>query len=86
MFKFYNPPTGNAKPPSINDVACTHICFAVEDIEKAYQELIKKGVKFNSPPEVLSVERLKEKVKAAYFKDPDGITVEIVQNVPWSEV
>ena len=38
------------------------------------QDLLKKGVKFNYPLQTLN----KEHIKIAYFKDPDGITLEIV--------
>ena len=82
MFKFKTPPTDNPTPPKLNDVGCTHLCFEVDDIEQSYQELVKKGVKFNCPPQIMSPEGFEEKVKATYCVDPDGITLEIVENVP----
>ena len=58
---------------------------------KLLQDALDKRLSLKEASMLLSLSyrqalRLKEKVKAAYFKDPDGITVEIVQNVPWSEV
>jgi predicted enzyme related to lactoylglutathione lyase len=44
----------------------TGIAFAVEDLDKAYEEMISKGVEFTLKP------RKADWGKSAMFKDPDG--------------
>jgi catechol 2,3-dioxygenase-like lactoylglutathione lyase family enzyme len=46
----------------------------VEDIDGLYEKLLADGVQFNTPPLVI-----RPGVKATYFHDPDGITLEFVQ-------
>jgi catechol 2,3-dioxygenase-like lactoylglutathione lyase family enzyme len=50
------------------------MAFQAENIEDLYQQLKSEGVRFNSPPLLV-----REGFKAAYFHDPDGITLEIVE-------
>ena len=60
------------------DTGNTHLAFRVSDIDKAYAELEKKGVKFNGPPIRIDSGPLKG-CAWAYFTDPDGVTLEIFQ-------
>ncbi len=50
------------------------MAFQVEKIDELYQQLKSRGVRFNSPPQIV-----RDGVKAAYFHDPDGITLEMVE-------
>ncbi len=72
----YHSPEGQPFPPDkpVCDKGITHFGFQVEDIDGLYEELRSRGVRFNSPPQVI-----RPGVKAAYFHDPDGITLELVQ-------
>jgi catechol 2,3-dioxygenase-like lactoylglutathione lyase family enzyme len=64
------------------DLGATHICFHVDDCWAAYEDLVKKGVKFTSPP-VESTEGDLAGELYAYFEDPDGNILEIEQcNLP----
>jgi glyoxylase I family protein len=61
----------------MNNIGCTHIAFATENaIDDLYKELVGKGVKFYSPPQTIELEG--DAVKFCYFKDPDGITLELI--------
>lgn len=75
IFEYHSPP-GEAYPPDrgVNDQGITHFAFEVDEIDRLYGELASRGVRFNSPPQVV-----RPGVKAAYFHDPDGITVELVE-------
>jgi len=72
----YHSPAGLPYPPDtrVCDKGITHFAFQVEDIDSLYEKLIAHGVRFNTPPQVI-----REGVKATYFHDPDGMTVELVQ-------
>lgn len=60
------------------DVGATHVCFEVPDVEEAYTALRAKGIEFSSPPLHLDDGPLAGCI-TAYFKDPDGIQLEIFQ-------
>lgn len=53
------------------------LSFRVNDIEKVYSDLIKKGVKFLSPPKELHFE--KYSIKSCIFLDPDQVRLEIIE-------
>lgn len=58
-------------------IGSLHIAFTVKDIDRLYRTLIKKGYDCNSAPQ-LSPD---ESVKVIYCHDPDGIIVELVEEV-----
>ena len=72
----YHSPVGQSYPLNqpVCDKGITHFAFQVEDIDGLYERLITRGVRFNTPPQVI-----RAGVKATYFHDPDGITLELVQ-------
>lgn len=71
----YKSPRGAPYPRRrrVCDVGITHFALSVKNIEEVYRQLRDKGVKFYSGPQNLG------KAKAAYLRDPDGITVEILE-------
>ncbi|MGP3533889.1 VOC family protein [Microbacterium sp. RD1] len=70
---------GRTQPLSNNDVGAAHICITVEDIDEVYERLTAGGVSFMAPPSP-PVEGAGSRF--AYLRDPDGITVELLQVVP----
>ncbi len=72
----YHSPEGQPFPPDkpVCDGGITHFGFQVEDIDGHYEKLLGQGVRFNTAPQVI-----RPGVKATYFHDPDGITLELVQ-------
>lgn len=62
----------------INRVSISGISFYVENIQKTYEDLKAKGVEFISSPQYFeSVEDGFGKTKSVYFKDPNGIILEL---------
>lgn len=55
-------------------VGAAHLAFIVGDIQAAYEQLTADGVEFLSGP---NTDRYGE--QWVYFRDPDGITVELMQ-------
>lgn len=55
-----------------------HLCFVVEDLQTAYQELLAKGVDFVSPP-VLITAGVNTGGYGVYLRDPSGVTLELFQ-------
>lgn len=57
------------------DVGAVHICFEVDDIDAVYDALRAKGVTFSIEPS--PNDRNLEGHKYCYFRDPDGIQLEL---------
>jgi catechol 2,3-dioxygenase-like lactoylglutathione lyase family enzyme len=53
-----------------------HICFVVDDVEKAYEDLNSKGVDFFGEPEGTNGNCL------AWFYDPNGVQIELMLSIP----
>ena len=72
----YHTPVGQPYPPDkpLSDNGITHFAFQVEEIGALYEKLLGRGVRFNTPPQVI-----REGVKATYLHDPDGIILELIQ-------
>lgn len=74
----YSNRIGVDTPPTQNHLGAMHIALKVEDIEAKKAELEAKGVTFLS--EIRTVdEGVLAGWKWVYFLDPDGITLELVQ-------
>ena len=54
-----------------------HFAFEVADIDAAYAELTGKGIKFHIEPKLFP--ETNPAVRLAFFKDPDGNELELVQ-------
>jgi catechol 2,3-dioxygenase-like lactoylglutathione lyase family enzyme len=74
----YSSPVGKPLDGRTCDAGSAHIAFIVDDIERAYQDLQRKGVHFKSAP-VVTGTYAGTIVKSVYFLDPDGITLEFVE-------
>lgn len=75
----YVKPVGKAHNPNkpMCDMGTTHVAFSTESaIDALYEELVAKGVNFYSPPQSVDVGGVV--VKFCYFKDPDGVTLELI--------
>jgi lactoylglutathione lyase len=56
-----------------------HLAFVVDDIQQMYEGLLRKGVKFVSPPVWLPGNDGKGRWGVCYLKGPDDITIELVE-------
>lgn len=78
----YTDPTGQPFERSNNDVGSSHVCFRVDDIDATARKLEEAGVKLNAPPSTPADHGLSEGIRFSYLRDPDGVTVEIMQAGP----
>jgi lactoylglutathione lyase/glyoxylase I family protein len=72
LIAYTRQPSARAARNSV--VGAGHIAFVVTDIEAAYDELRADGIEFLSPP---NTDQYGE--RWVYLRDPDGITVELMQ-------
>ncbi len=61
------------------DVGSAHVCIDVPDLQAAYEDLQAKGVEFLAPPLHIDDGPL-EGCAFVYFKDPNGVTLELFQS------
>lgn len=81
LLHFLEPAADGGSPYArLTNPGITEVAFWVKDIERAYDELSARGVEFYSPPQLFELGGY-GKVKAVYFSDPDGTTLELVQVV-----
>jgi catechol 2,3-dioxygenase-like lactoylglutathione lyase family enzyme len=79
LLDYQEPPSALEQAPSCNTTGSGHVAFLVDDIHAKKEELEAKGVQFygdiNYEEEPLATWYW------IYFADPDGIPLELVQNV-----
>ena len=74
LFCFLEPQGRSLGELRMCDFGYTHFALTVKGLHGIYEHLRQAGTTFNSPPE-----NLRPGVWAAYFKDPEGNTIEIVE-------
>lgn len=74
LFRYYTPQGKRHEPQRQCDFGLTHLALQVHNIQKIYERLVKAGVRFNCPPQ-----NPRAGVWATYMKDPEGVTVELVE-------
>lgn len=74
LFKYHSPMGKNSGPKRQCDFGITHFALSVKNIRKIYKRLLKARVDFNCPPQ-----ELRPGVWATYMKDPEGVTIELVE-------
>lgn len=68
--------------PALDKISISEVCFHVGDIDKTYEDLKEKGVEFISEPQYFDFTNQGfGKSKAVYFKDPDGIILELLETI-----
>ena len=81
LLEYQVPSTGRVSTETYN-VGNAHLCLVVDDLDAEYERLLGAGVEFRSPPVDIPPETEEEPVrggKALYLRDPDGITVELLE-------
>ena len=82
LLHFIEPGESGTPYAGLANPGITEVAFWVRDIEQTYQDLSAKGVEFYSRPQMFDLEgEGYGKVKAVYFRDPDGTTLELMQNI-----
>jgi catechol 2,3-dioxygenase-like lactoylglutathione lyase family enzyme len=73
LIRYVNYP---AEPAAHNShVGAAHLCFAIDDVFSAYEQLRADGLQFLSPPHEDGFG-----VRWVYLRDPDGNAVELIQD------
>ncbi|MDG2004157.1 MAG: VOC family protein [Novosphingobium sp.] len=75
----YKAPKGKPYTLRNNDVGAAHCCFVVDDLEETYEKLLAMGVEFNAPPQTAPDIAPFNELKYTYFRDLNGITIELFQ-------
>lgn len=78
-FLQYGNPMGEDFDRRNCDVGAAHICFEVDDIDAAVMRMSAEGAVFSGPPVEITEGALAGS-RWAYFRDPDGIQLEIWQS------
>jgi catechol 2,3-dioxygenase-like lactoylglutathione lyase family enzyme len=74
LFKYHTPSGEESGAKRQCDFGLTHFALTVKDIHTLYERFSRAGVHFNCPPQ-----NLRPGVWATYMKDPEGVTIELVQ-------
>jgi len=81
MFQYVAPHKSVPISPTAlpSNIGIGHLCFQVDDIEVVHKKLKEKGVPFVSTPVTIpATHKDVGGVRFCYFKDPDGILLEIL--------
>ncbi|MBU3812239.1 MAG: VOC family protein [Candidatus Niameybacter stercoravium] len=66
----------------LDQISMSELCFYVDYINLVYEKLKEKGVEFLSTPQYFDLTAQGfGKSKAVYFKDPDGIILELIEEI-----
>jgi catechol 2,3-dioxygenase-like lactoylglutathione lyase family enzyme len=71
-------PPGREVDMSTNNVGSAHLALLVDDIHERYERMRSAGVIFRNPP-VEITEGTNAGGYACYLRDPDGITIELLE-------
>ena len=78
LLEYSAPPSPIEEPMPQNALGSHHVALRVDDVRATYERLRQKGVHFFSPPNAID-EGVLAGWRWAYFTDPDGITLELVE-------
>lgn len=68
--------------PDLFKTSISELCFTTDDIDREYQRLLERGVRFISEPQTFDSTKYGfGKSRAVYFYDPDGNILELIQPV-----
>jgi catechol 2,3-dioxygenase-like lactoylglutathione lyase family enzyme len=65
------------EPLALSRIGWAHFAFEVKDIAKVHADLVAKGIPFHIEPKLFP--ETNPAVKLAFFKDPDGNELELVE-------
>ncbi|MFX1456603.1 MAG: VOC family protein [Promethearchaeota archaeon] len=84
LLQWINPPSTGKPYEKLNNVGMPRMALGVDDVDKTYNELKEKGVKFISPPQYVDlVPNMPGQglIRIVTCFDPDGTAIEFVQNI-----
>jgi catechol 2,3-dioxygenase-like lactoylglutathione lyase family enzyme len=77
LVHYIDPPSPDVPRPDRNELGAAHICFNVEDLQKMYDDLTARGIKFVTPP--IWNDSPEGRRGICYCRDPEGNFVELIQ-------
>jgi len=77
----YRRPVGSRPALATQNVGTAHLAFIVDDITERYERMLAAGTDFVSPPVAITA-GVNRGGFTCYFRDPDGITLELVKPPP----
>jgi len=80
LVQFIDPPTQGQPYPTLNNVGICRIAFTVDDIDRTYEQLKAKGVRFVAPLKKISGPG-GTVIGVVCFKDPDGTILELMSGM-----
>lgn len=81
LLEFVSAPTYPLKN-RLDQICIAELCFYVDYIDLVYEKLKAQGVEFLSTPQYFDLTAQGfGKSKAVYFKDPDGIILELIEEL-----
>ena len=75
LLQYLSHPQDVPKPVEACDVGCNHVALQVDDLDALHEHLTSEGIRFHSPPNVLS----DGGAKVTYCRDPEGVIIELVE-------
>jgi catechol 2,3-dioxygenase-like lactoylglutathione lyase family enzyme len=78
LLQYEAPPSPIERAMPQNALGAHHVALRVDDLQATYDELSAKGVRFFGPPRAIDDGQLAG-WRWAYFADPDGIALELVE-------
>ena len=81
LLEYGSPPSPVKQPMPPNTLGAMHVAFEVENMRQKCAELKSKGIEFLTEPNVVTEGPLNGWTWV-YFKDPDGITLELIEYKP----
>ena len=83
LIEYASPRAEDPRAPETYRVGCPHLAFIVEDLNAEYEKLVREKDTWGltlPPNGIVEVDSGPNKGgKAVYFRDPDGVTLELVQ-------
>jgi glyoxylase I family protein len=80
LVQFIDPPPNGQPYPSLNNIGICRIAFAVDDIDKTYEDLKAKKVECLAPLKKISGPN-GATIGVVCFKDPDGTILELISGM-----
>ena len=77
LIQYLEPPSTDGHV-ELNKLGATHVCFLVDDLRKAHEELLGKGVLFVTDP-IFSKTPDGDDWGVVYFQDPEGNWLEFIE-------
>jgi catechol 2,3-dioxygenase-like lactoylglutathione lyase family enzyme len=79
FISYVNPADGRPYALRNCDIGASHSCFTVDDIDEFERKLNNAGYQLTGPPNDPLPDGPAKGSRFAYFKDPDGLIIEVLQ-------